>query len=186
MTKEFWDFDENINYKIVNIQDNNFKISNNYKVINNYPDYYTAAFILNTIHKYIILICKYFQVNFYKYSKNDQLYINCFLDIHPNKYLLSEMQLGTEFYGLNKPRELYLSNKPRLGKDGKYRANFRHIFITLRNSNGKFNNFDIIMDLVIHEIAHTMCNHIRWRNDDHGTDFKHAEKLIKNAYKKIN
>jgi hypothetical protein len=179
MPKEFWDFDENMNYKTVSIH------GNNYKVLNNYHDYYTAAFTLDLIHKIITLICKYFQVNFYKYSKTDQLYISCFLDIHPNKYLLSEMQLGTMFNGLNKPRDLYLSNKPSLGKDGKYRAKFRHVFLTLRNSNGKFNDFDTIMDLVIHEIAHTMCNHIRWRDDDHGKDFKHAEKLIKNAYKKV-
>ena len=39
--------------------------------------------------------------------------------------------------------------------------------------------------LVIHETAHTMCNHIRWRDNDHGKDFKHAEKLITNVYNKI-
>ena len=95
------------------------------------------------------------------------------------------MQLGTNFYGLNKPKNLYNSNKPSIGKDKTLRAGYRHVFVTLRNSNGKFNDKEKIMKLVIHEIAHTMCNHVTWRDDDHGKDFKHAEKLIMNAYLKI-
>jgi len=179
MKKEFWDFEENVNYITVNIQ------GKNYKVINKFPDYYSAALILNYIHNIIIKICIYLKINYYKYSKNDQIIIDCFCDIHPNNYLLSEMQLGTNFYGLNKPKNLYNANKPPIGKDKTLRAGYRHVFLTLRNSNGKFNDKEKIMKLVIHEIAHTMCNHVTWRDDDHGKDFKHAEKLIMNAYLKI-
>lgn len=177
--KEFWDFDENLNYTIVNIQ------GRNYKVINKFPDYYRAAEILNYIHLVIIQICNYFILNYYRYSKSDQKIIKCFLDIHPNKYLLSEMQLDTQFNGLNKPKNLYLSNDEKIGKDGKLRASYRHVFLTLRNSKCNFNNINKIMKLVIHEIAHTMCNHVTWRDDDHGDDFEHAEKLITNAYIKV-
>ena len=180
MKKEFWDFDENINYTTVNIQ------GKNYKVINNFPDYYSAALILNHIHNIIIEICVYLKINYYKYSKNDHKIIDCFLDIHPNNYLLSEMQLGNNFYGLNKPKNLYYSNKSPIGKDKNLRAGYRHVFITLRNKNGKFNDKKTIMKLVIHEIAHTMCNHVTWRDDDHGNDFKYAERLIMNVYSKIN
>lgn len=180
MKNEFWDFDENINYTTINIQ------GKNYKVINKFPDYYSAALILNHIHSIIIEICVYLKINYYKYSKNDQIIIDCFYDIHPNNYLLSEMQLGTNFYGLNKPKNLYNSNKPPIGKDKTLRASYRHVFLTLRNSHGNFNDKEKIMKLVIHEIAHTMCNHVTWRDDDHGKDFKHAEKLIMNAYSKIN
>ena len=94
------------------------------------------------------------------------------------------MQLGTIFNGLNKPRSLYVSKKSPIGKDKNLRANHRHVFITLRN-NGTFNDEKTIMNLVIHEIAHTMCNHVTWREDDHGKDFKHAEKLIMDAYLKV-
>lgn len=180
MKKEFWDFDENINYTTVNIQ------GKNYKVINKFPDYYSAALILNLIHLIIIQICIYLKINYYKYSKNDQMIIDCFCDIHPNNYLLSEMQLGTNFYGLNKPKNIYNSNKPPIGKDKTLRSAYRHVFITLRDSHGYFNDKEKIMKLVIHEIAHTMCNHVTWRDDDHGKDFKHAEKLIMYAYSKIN
>lgn len=180
MKKEFWDFDENINYTTVNIQEKN------YKVINKFPDYYSAALILNYIHNVIIKICMYLKINYYKYSKSDQILIDCFCDIHPNNYFLSEMQLNTNFYGLNKPKDLYFSNKPPIGKDKILRASYRHVFLTLRDKNSRFNDKEKIMKLVIHEIAHTMCNHVTWRNDDHGKDFKHAEKIIMHAYFKIN
>ena len=179
--KEFWDFDENQNYVSVNIH------GRNYKVLNIYHDYYKSAQILDYIHKIIILICHYLEVNKYsnKYTNYDRKIIDCFCDIHPNKYLLSEMQLSTQFYGLNKPRDLYMSNQEPIGKDGKLRANYRHVFLTLRNNSGQFNDINTIMKLVIHEIAHTMCNHVTWRDDDHGKDFKHAEKMIMDAYKKV-
>ena len=179
MVKEFWDFDENINYKTVNIH------GKNYKVIDKYNDYYTAALILNYIHYIITEITTYFKINYYKYSKKDQILIDCFCDIHPNNYILSEMQLGTMFNGLNKPRNLHKTNKPHIGKDGQLRASYRNVFLTLRAKDGKFNSENKIMKLVIHEIAHTMCNHVTWRDDDHGSDFKHSEKLITNAYMKI-
>ena len=177
--KEFWDFDENLNYTTVTIQ------GKNYKVINKFQNYYEAGLYLNYIHDNIIEICNYFQINYYRYSKSDKILIDCFLEIHPNNYLLSEMQLGTMFNGLNKPRSLSLTNKQKNGKDENIRAGHRHVFITLRHSNGKFKNINTVMKLVIHEIAHTMCNHVRWRDDDHGSDFKHAEKLIQDAYDHI-
>lgn len=177
--KEFWDFDENKNYINVNIHDKN------YKVINKYRDYYIAALILNYINDIIVSICKYFEINYYRYSNKDKLYIKCFLQIHPHNHLLSEMQLKTPFNGINKPRNIHITNQENIGKDGNLRAGYRHIFLTLRDYNGNFNNIDIIMKLVIHEIAHTMCNHVKWRDDDHNDDFKNAEKIIKNAYKNI-
>ena len=46
-------------------------------------------------------------------------------------------------------------------------------------------DFNKIMELVIHEFAHTMCNHVTWRDGDHGSDFKNAEKILWDCYKKI-
>ena len=179
MKKEFWDFNEDINYLSINIQ------GINYKVINKFPDYYTSAQILHKINYTIKQICIYFILNYNRYSKKDKILIDCFCDIHPNNHLLSEMQLGTIFNGLNKPRNLYYTDKPSIGPDGSYRASYRHIFLTLREKDNNFKSWDKIMKLVIHEITHTMCNHIRWREDDHGLDFKHAEKIIIDAYNKV-
>ena len=49
----------------------------------------------------------------------------------------------------------------------------------------EFKTNKAIMDLVIHELAHTMCNHVRWRDDDHGRDFQRAEKILKEAYTRV-
>ena len=94
------------------------------------------------------------------------------------------MQLNTEFEGINKPRNLYKS-KTKIGKDGLLRAGYRHIFITIRDSNKNFNDINVIMKLVLHELAHTMCNHVTWRDDDHNSDFIHCEKILINAYNNI-
>jgi predicted metal-dependent peptidase len=177
--KEFWDFDENNNYYIVNIQ------GKKYKVLNIYKNYFQAAEILNYIYKIIYSICQYLTLNINRYSKSDQKYITCFCEIHPFNYLLSEMQLNTPFNGLNKPKNIIQTSKEKIGKDVNLRAQYRDIFLTLRNSNGTFKDFNTIMKLAIHEIAHSMCNHVKWRDDDHGKDFQNAEKIITNAYNNI-
>ena len=180
--KEFWDFDENKNYTKIVVN----KIP--YKVLNKYSNYVDCVKILIYLRDIIYLMCVYLSVNIYKYNTKDQIAIKCFLDIHFNKknpYYLSEMQIGTQFNGLNKPRNLYRSNEPPLGEDGKDRAKYRHIFLTLRNPNGCFKSIKSITDLLIHEITHSMCNHIRWRNDDHGDDFKYYENLLKKVYNEI-
>ena len=177
--KEFWDFDENKNYTIVNINGKKFK------VLNVYNNYNQAAEILNYIYMIIYNICQYLQININRYSKSDQKYINCFCEIHPFNYLLSEMQLNTSFNGLNKPKNVKVYSNEKIGKDGNLRAQYRDVFLTLRDSNGNFNDFNTIMELVIHEISHSMCNHVKWRDDDHGKDFQNAEKIITNAYNYI-
>ena len=126
MKKECWDFDENINYKTITINDNK------YKVLYKYDNYYYSALILNNIRNLINHICNYLINNYYKYSRKNKILIKCFLDIHNNYYLLSEMQLNTNFDGLNKPKQLFLSNKENIGTDGKLRASYRDIFLTLR------------------------------------------------------
>lgn len=180
--KEFWDFDENINFTTVNINGRNFKVLYKYK------DYKKAAEILSKLDITMKLICMYLNVNLYKYNTDDQSAIECFLSIHldPKNYKLSEMQIGTMFNGLNKPRNIYTSNKPNVGHDKNLRAKNRHIFLTLRRQDGKFKSNKSIIDLFIHEIAHTMCNHVTWKDDDHGKDFQKYEKILKDIYLKIN
>ena len=41
---------------------------------------------------------------------------------------------------------------------------------------------NFIKDLIIHELAHTLANHVRYRPDDHKHDFKKAEKLFKKLW----
>jgi hypothetical protein len=88
-----------------------------------------------------------------------------------SRYLLSEIPKGTAFSGLNKPKMRYTDKTlPPVGKDGNGRALYRDIFFDLSATNLK--------GLVIHELAHSLANHIAYRPDDHHADFKWAEKLI--------
>jgi hypothetical protein len=90
-----------------------------------------------------------------------------------SRYLLSEIPKDTKFAGLNKPKMRYSEkNLPRVGKDGDGRALYRDIFLDL-NRNEKS-----LKSLIIHELSHSLANHIAYRPDDHHSDFKWAEKLI--------
>lgn len=129
-------------------------------------------------------------------SKLERDRIQTFLDIHQERYydhsdipapfsyramnaptsmyLLGEIPKFTGFQGINKPRMRVLTDLPPVGKDGQGRALYRHIFLNL-----DANELD---DLIIHELAHSMANHIQWRNDDHHADFKWCENMIKKYY----
>ena len=53
-------------------------------------------------------------------------------------YYLQEMQLikdqaKIKFDGLNKPKEVHITNLQKIGEDGNLRANYRVIFLTLRD-----------------------------------------------------
>ena len=55
------------------------------------------------------------------------------------------------------------------------RPSYRTIFVTT--------NIPYSEDLLVHELAHTCANHVVFRPNDHGTDFKQAEKLVKKFLK---
>jgi hypothetical protein len=82
-----------------------------------------------------------------------------------NLFLLQEMIPNKyDIIGLNKPRKI---EKIKLlnGKDYEM-ATKRSIHITIRN-NGKIDNYSKILDLAIHELTHTTCNDIYWKEDNH-------------------
>lgn len=180
-----WDFEENY-YPTFKIGKYNY-IAKNMK----------NAELLSELRKHIDLVCnRILSDSSWKNSKYAEgVYI--FLNLHkeqyyddPNslpepfhsiskktktsRYLLSEIKPGTAFLGINKPRMRYEEvNAPYVGKDKNGRALYRHIFLSLDISSNEIQN------LLIHELAHSMANHIFWRPDDHKEDFKWAEKLIK-------
>ena len=93
--------------------------------------------------------------------------------LQTSRYLLSEIPKGTAFKGLNKPKQRYINKSlPKVGKDGYGRALYRDVFLDLDLGDRALRN------LIIHELAHSMANHIAYRPDDHHADFKWAEKLI--------
>lgn len=161
MSREIWDFDENKNYIL----------KHGYKVIKR-ADSEKAALLLKKLD---LLIKITFSI--LPSSKYTDLLIN-------TPYKLQEMQLEKDqglyiFNGLNKPKGVTLTDLPRIGEDGSLRAKRRVIFLNLRKSSGKLKNIKELIPLLAHELAHTMMNHVTWRNDDHGKNFKQQEKLIK-------
>ena len=166
----FWDFDENKNY--VSIA--------RYKVLN-LPDAYDAAKLLYSIDIFVHEKIN----NLKKIVNNFNIEVRNKLELLINTpYLFQEMQISTKncpvnFDGLNKPKNIKeIKNAPSIGKDGKLRAERRLIFLQLRDRNGNLKNLQQLESLVIHEITHTACNHVRWRDDDHGNDFKSCEHII--------
>jgi hypothetical protein len=137
--------------------------------------------------------------NEWEHSTNNQEYldgINIFLGLHQeyhhdpytlpspffeiakrgmstSRYLLSEIPKNNMHMGLNKPKMRYIDKRlPNVGKDGNGRALYRDIFLDLNESDKALKN------LVIHELAHSLANHIMYRPDDHHADFGFAENLI--------
>jgi predicted SprT family Zn-dependent metalloprotease len=91
-----------------------------------------------------------------------------------SRYLINEIPKGTKFDGIDMPRMRYIEKySPFVGKDGQERALYRDIYLNLDLSP------TVLEKLIIHELAHTMANHVRYRPDDHHADFKWCEKLIK-------
>lgn len=168
----FWDFDEDINFKIVKYKNSNFKVLNLNNANIAAQRLYEISFFINYISS---KVAKYLPYMNHKLKTMS----NVFLSIHPDNYYLQEMQLNTDFLGLNKPKEVYYDPYVTpVGKDTKYRARYRGIFLTLRNTDNRVKKFDELIPLVLHEIAHTGCNHVKWRDDDHGPDFSLFENYL--------
>lgn len=111
-------------------------------------------------------------------------FVDLFLDIHcghccSRGYLLSEIPNGTLFEGLNKPKGRHITNEKYIGTDYNLRASYRDVFLKTNMSLPDYRN------LVVHELAHTGCNHVRWRDDDHGRDFQKMEKFLDKMAKNI-
>jgi hypothetical protein len=159
-----WDFDENKNYIKVD----------NYKVLN-LKDADKASKLLNDIDTLILRTLISIQ---FKEKRTPELNI-----LLQTPYVLQEMQLikdqGTiKFEGLNKPKEVKRTQEINVGEDGKLRAKYRKIFLTLRNENGKLKTLKQLKSLIAHELTHTALNHVRWREDDHDEKFNFYNKLI--------
>lgn len=161
---EIWDFNEDKNYTIVN----------NYKVLK-FQDKVKAAELLEEIR--IMIMNLFIQLQL---EKRGNKHINLLLN---TPFYLQEMQLPKDqgkiiFEGLNKPKEVMMTNLTPIGPDGRKRAKYRVIFLQLRNSSGKLKSLNSLKKLIAHELTHTALNHVTWREDDHGPEFNKMNKII--------
>jgi len=103
--------------------------------------------------------------------------------MHFSKSGYVEIPPTTGFYGVNYPFGVHNeANTMPLGADKRLRATKRVVYLTLRHSPNRFRSREFVKDLVIHELAHTVANHVQYRPDDHGPDFEAAEMLLKHLW----
>lgn len=167
--KPMWDVEEVKDYIVVD----SLIYKTKYNIIAQYKNKKHAVIILSMVDKLIRQIVNTVKRNFNSIPKELKGGFKVFLDIHPNKQELFELPINSIFIGLNKPKNVKPNDRlPSVGKDGLLKAKKRYIFLKLRNNNGTFIDLDDIAETVIHEIVHTVANHVIWRDDDHGPDYK--------------
>jgi hypothetical protein len=145
--KEFWDIEENEGY-----------ISTPYK-IRKHSKYcpYERTMLLYAFDT----MTKLLQHGLQHLRKYPNIDIFCttphyFTEIH-----------GSAFLGLNKPKEVsFVKHAVPVGDDGKLRATYRYVMLKLSG------DANTLYKLYVHELAHTLCNHVTYRNDDHYTSSK--------------
>lgn len=161
-TKHIWDVEENEGFIIID----------NYKVKNSPKNNKNASYLLSLIDEYIQHLI-YVAHQYYQPNPNLDLLIN-------TQYSIQEILPG-DFEGINKPKYITqsLSNQNLFKKDNQYRAQQRHIMLTIRNKNNSLRSWKKIKKLLLHELSHTMANHIVYREQgNHEDDFHQCEKLL--------
>jgi hypothetical protein len=132
-------------------------------------------------------------------SKIDTKFGNIIKQLKPNEYVGSEQQMisilkntphifleiapNTGFLGVNYPLGVQNTNLEPFGTDGNERAIGRTVFLTI---DPKYISNQKLENLIIHELSHTLANHVKYRTDDHGKDFIAAEKLFKKIWTTYN
>lgn len=95
---------------------------------------------------------------------------------------LQEIPPGTNFEGINKPKNIvsFRGDGLHFAKDNEYRAGNRHIMLSLRTKSGALRAWSKVKRLFLHEMAHTLCNHITYREaGNHQSDFTKSENFLK-------
>lgn len=109
------------------------------------------------------------------------------------------MEIGNDtrskvFEGINKPKDIvkvmvsnitgtYLSDFDSSRLDKGYRAKYRLIILKLREGR-KWRKWNDVKRLLLHELSHTMCNHLMYYTDrNHLKDFDCYENVLKEVAK---
>lgn len=140
----------------------------------------TAAAVLNAVHDYIYAL-KVDISRDHRLAKSVQPGVAVFV---ATPCTIQEMPLNRSFEGLNKPKEITAaaSVPPHLRggpfpQDDELRATRRHILFRLFDSSGKVKSD--LKELVDHELAHTMANHVSYRDEgNHLADFHRYMKFL--------
>ena len=181
--RPLWDFSENDNYVPYNIIYHEKNEPERFVYVKNITD--TSK---RDLHGRILCFLDVFTTHVQKYIKSHKhLYHNKCLRLfcHTN-HTFYELHRNTAFNGVNKPTKVHLCKHANdaIGVDHKLRSHSRNVMIVIHD------NVTDLYNLYCHEIAHTLCNHVRFRKDDHhgntDVDFPHNEKLFKSIVDELN
>jgi hypothetical protein len=93
---------------------------------------------------------------------------------------------NNHYDGMNKPKDIVTHPYPKridalqFAKDNDYRASRRHILLRVRTKHNQLRDWNTIKSLLVHELAHTFCNHVTFRTaGNHADDFKKCESFVK-------
>lgn len=168
----FWDFDENKNFVTVFYKNIPFKVLNLQNKLLAAKRLYEAKLLIDSLADKV-------RTNILRVDPVLQEMSTVFLSIHPDYYYLQEMQMGTEFDGMNKPKNVKKNDYlPSVGKDKLLKAEYRIVFLNLRKPDLKIKTLKELIPLIIHEIAHTGCNHVTWKDNNHYKDFQLFESYL--------
>ena len=109
-------------------------------------------------------------------SNSNNIDLNQLIISKGNLYNIQEMTPNKyDIIGLNKPKKIIKINNQI---DFEV-ASERSIHLTIRKENGKIDNYSKILSLAIHEITHTTCNDLYWKEDNHTYPFEAYHSLMK-------
>ena len=176
MNKPFWDVDEIYNkYKkvyVLNLNKFNTKA-------------YMQMKLLNELYIKLKIFAKDELLNNNKLSEFEKNGIDLFLN---TEHKIIEMKTSDSlFNAINKPKHVHETVNINHGTDKNLRALYRVILFRIReNSNNIRFSDEKLIQLFVHEISHTFANHVKFRFDDHGEDFKIFERLVLKLFIKNN
>ena len=147
-------------------------------LVQNGPNKITRAKILSKIDNKFGNIIKQLKPSEYKGSEQKMISI-----LKNTPHIFLEIAPDTGFLGVNYPLGVQNTDLEPFGTDGNERAIGRTVFLTI---DPKYISDRELEKLIIHELSHTLANHVKYRPDDHGKDFIAAEKLFKKIWTTYN
>ena len=166
--KPFWDIDESHiiinNLRIINIEKNKKIALGNMDYVNRvYNNLKLCAYITRQLPNKLTL-----------FEKNGiDIFISTphiFIEMNPTEY---------KFIILNKKINITDIQKIPHNTDKTLRASYKVVLLKFRDPKGNITLNKIkLTQLLVHELAHTLANHVVYRHDDHGEDFKIFERML--------
>ena len=178
--RPLWDFDEYTNYVAVNYEHSR----HHHDRVVYVKTRETAERDKHKFHSKVLCFLDKFTIELQAHckKKSNHKCTKLFIDTDHTFY---ELYHNPHYRGVNKPLKVHIcKNAEHIGPDGIQRAHSRNVMVVIDENPVE------MYKLYCHEIAHTFCNHVTYRPDDHhGTtdvDFPHNEQMVQRFSNELN